>query len=148
MEKLLLLAFVLLCNNVKAETANKQSNEFKELTSCTNVMQQDTTLAYLSTLDLEFFKNKPVDSLLTVLPLNYTNRIIHGMGNLKYARVLSVRYSGNIRVLIFVKNFVHMNPRSEACQWDINLFKLENITCVEIWNNNLKISSGGCEDYY
>lgn len=148
MEKLFLFAFVLLSTNIKAETTKSENGYLNRSTICSVVPQQDTTLTYLTTLSLTSFINKPVDSLLAILPINYTNRVIHGMGNLKYAKVLSVRYAGNIRVLIFVKNFVYMNPRSEIGQWDINLFKLENISCIEIWDNNSKVSSGSCEDFY
>jgi hypothetical protein len=105
---------------------------------------QDTTLAYLMTLNLEHYKAKPVDSLLSVLPGNFTQRKIHGTGNLKIANVLSVRYSGNIRVLIFVTEFTHMNPRSETLQWNINLFRQEKIDCIEIWNGNTFVSSIRC----
>ncbi|MBK6937673.1 MAG: hypothetical protein IPH18_12905 [Chitinophagaceae bacterium] len=148
MGKLFLFAFMLLSTNIKAETTKSENRYLNRSTICSVVSQQDTTLTYLTTLSLTSFINKPVDSLLAILPINYTNRVIHGMGNLKYAKVLSVRYAGNIRVLIFVKNFVYMNPRSEIGQWDINLFKLENISCIEIWDNNSKVSSGSCEDFY
>lgn len=106
---------------------------------------QDTTLSYLMTLDFSYYKNKTVDTFLSVLPANYVSRSIHGMRNLKYARVLSVKYTGNIRVLIFVDNFTHMNPRSETLQWDLNLFKQENIGCIEIWNGTLFVSSTRCK---
>jgi hypothetical protein len=106
---------------------------------------QDTTLSYILSLDLSYYRNKPVDTILNALPTNYSERVIHGMGNLKIARVLSVRYPGNIRVLIFVKDFSHMNPRNENCQWDINLFKQENVECIEVWNGTAFVSSIRCQ---
>lgn len=145
MKNKLLIAFIFIFVRYQVLANNLTDNRnLKLASSSTSLSFQDTTLTYLLSLNLDYYKNKPVDTLLASLPSNYTNRIIHGMGNLKVAKVLSVRYTGNIRVLIFVKDFTHLNPRSETLQWDINLFKEENIDCIEIWKDNVLASSGRC----
>jgi uncharacterized membrane protein len=128
-------------------SANANKVEGPRLIKFVNTVNflQDTTLSYILSLDLSYYRNKPVDTILNALPTNYSERVIHGMGNLKIARVLSVRYPGNIRVLIFVKDFSHMNPRNENCQWDINLFKQENVECIEVWNGTAFVSSIRCQ---
>jgi hypothetical protein len=94
----------------------------------------DTTLDYLLSLNLDSFNQKPVDSLLSVLPTNYLRMKIIGMGNLRSANTLQIIYPNNIGVLIKVKDFTHMNPHGWSHEWDLNLFKLERIKCTEIWD--------------
>jgi hypothetical protein len=101
----------------------------------------DTIVPYLTSLDLNYYKNKPVDSFLTVLPTMYNSIVVQSLGNLKYARIIKVKYPENVRVLIFVKNFQYMNPRSETSHWDINLFKKENLACIEIWHGNNRVTT-------
>jgi hypothetical protein len=50
----------------------------------------DTTLDYLLSLNLDSFNQKPVDSLLSVLPTNYLRMKIIGMGNLRSANTLQI----------------------------------------------------------
>ncbi len=143
MKMKLIIAFTFFGGFVFASNSNVDIPGCIKLNPAKSIYQ-DTTLAYLMTLNLEHYKTKPVDSLLLVLPGNFTQRKIHGTGNLKIANILSVRYSGNIRVLIFVTEFTHMNPRSEILQWDMNLFRHEKIDCIEIWNGNTFVSSTRC----
>lgn len=93
----------------------------------------DTTLTYLSSLNLDTYKNKPVSSFLAVIPNNYIRIRIGAPGNPKIAQILSVRYANNVYAWIYVYKFQYMNPRSETMSWDINLFRKENIHHIEIW---------------
>ncbi|MBL7702419.1 MAG: hypothetical protein JNM14_09220 [Ferruginibacter sp.] len=93
----------------------------------------DTTLTYLVSLNLEYYKNKPVDSFIAVIPTNYLNMRIASPGNPKYAEVLSILYANKVFAWIYVYNFQFMNPRSETMTWDMNLFRKENIHHIEIW---------------
>ncbi len=94
----------------------------------------DTTLAYLLSLDLEYYKGKPIDSLLAVLPANYSDRRIGGWDNAFYARLLYVRYPDSSMVVIIVKDFTHLTQRySREMNWDFNLFRKETIFCIEIY---------------
>lgn len=142
MKKIAILA--LLCFHFSANASKVEGRPLLQFINKESFLQ-DTTLSYILSLDLSYYRNMPVDSILNALPSNYSERVIHGMGNLKVARMLSVRYPGNIRVLIFVKDFSHMNPRNENCQWDINLFKKENAECIEVWNGTTFASSIRCQ---
>ena len=93
----------------------------------------DTTLTYLANLNLNNFKNKPVDSFIAVIPGNYIRMRIASPGNPKYAEVLSVLYADKVYAWIYVYDFQFMNPRSETSRWDISLFKKEKIHHIEIW---------------
>ena len=94
----------------------------------------ETTLAYLLSLNLEYYKGKPVDSLLAVLPANYSYRRIGGWDNSFYAKRLAVRYPDSSLVIIIVKDFTHLTQRySRERNWDFNLFKKEKIFCIAIY---------------
>jgi hypothetical protein len=94
---------------------------------------QDTTLTYLSGLNLLPHNNKPIDSFLLELPINYLSMKIMSKDNPKYARILAVTYSDKVTVYIYAHNFRHMNPRSETFTWNMTLFKKEDIHHIEVW---------------
>lgn len=96
----------------------------------------DTTLDFLMTLNLVNYEDSPVDSFLSILPTNYLRRKIVGGGRPRYADALLVLYPNKVTVHIIVRQFVHMNPKSNTLQWDINLFKLEDIDHIEIHNGS------------
>ena len=93
----------------------------------------DTTLNYLSSINLDLYKNKPIDSFLAIIPSNYIGMKVYGHHIAKYADVLAVKYSDKVTIYIHVRQFQFINPRSETMSWDINLFRKENIHHIEIW---------------
>lgn len=108
-----------------------------------NISYTDTTLSYLVSLNLESFKNGPVDSFLSILPSGYLRQKIVGGGRPRYAEALMVIYPNGIVVHVVVRHFTHMNPRSKTLQWDINLFRQEDIDHIEIHQSNSCIK--GCQ---
>ena len=103
----------------------------------------DTTLTYLLSLNLNDYRNSAVDSFLSILPANYQSKKVIGGGRPKYADALMVVYPNEIVVFIVVRTFTHMNPKSNTLQWNINLFKLENIDHIEIHNGSSCVK--GCD---
>ena len=103
--------------------------------NCSLAQTSDTTLTYLSSLDLSVYQNRPVDSFLTKIPNTYTSTKIFSVGNPKYADVLSVSYPNKIFAWVYVYDFIYMNPRSETFSWDISLFKKEKVDHIEIWKD-------------
>ena len=89
--------------------------------------QTDTVPAYLASLNLELFKNKPVDSFLAKIPAGYIKMKIYGGDNPKIARKMFISYPNDVFIKIIVDEFQYMNPRSESRTWDINLFRKEKI---------------------
>jgi hypothetical protein len=104
------------------------------MTILSKLSVSDTTLDYLLSLNLVSYQNHPVDSFLSILPSNFVRRKIVGGGRPRYADALLISYPNNITVHIIVRQFNHMNPRSNTLQWDINIFKLENLDHVEVHN--------------
>ncbi len=132
MKKNILILAILLCAN---QVFAGEINPFKYLrmrVHANNAVPPDTTLTYLMALNIESYKNRPVDSFLLVLPANYLIKKVYGRGRPKYADVLIVTYPNGVAVHVVVRRFTHMNQRSNTLQWDINLFKLENIDHIEI----------------
>ena len=95
----------------------------------------DTTLAYLSTLNVTFYVDKPIDTFLLKIPTNYINMKVMSSDNPKYARILSVLYADKVTLYIYAHNFRFINPRSETFTWDITLFRKEDIEHIEVWKN-------------
>jgi hypothetical protein len=120
---------------------NGVANSGRPVLTIQSLPPDTTVLSQILALPLNTYIEKPVDSLLTLLPANFISRKIHGWGSLKYAQVLRIVYPNDIRVLIFVKEFTHMNRRSDSLDWNINLFKLEKTKCVEIWQGAVLKSS-------
>lgn len=123
----LFIVLFTICATVKA---GSPANVFIKEKNSVN----DTTLAYLLSLNLDYYKGKPIDSLLAVLPANYTDRRISGWDNFFYAKMLYIRYPDSSTVLIVVKDFVHLTQRySREMNWDFSLFRKETIFCIEIY---------------
>lgn len=99
----------------------------------------DTLLTYLSSLNVDYYIGKPVDSFFKKLPAGYSQLKVMSKDGSRYARYLLVKYD-SIRVLIFVKEFHHLTPKNHNMNWDINLFKMENVACIEIWNRRRRIT--------
>ncbi|MBL7729804.1 MAG: hypothetical protein JNM88_01390 [Chitinophagaceae bacterium] len=106
-------------------------------------------IAQLTSLNLAYYQNKPVDSLLVHLPAGYATMKIGGWRSQRVAEVLYIIYPGKVSVGIHVRNFQFMNPRltntsNPTQNWDINLFKKEAITYTIIFNGSVCIN--GCEN--
>lgn len=95
---------------------------------------QDTTLTYLSSLNLEIHKNKPIDSFIPKLPGGYIEMKVMATHNPKLVNVLSVLYPNRVFVWVYVYKFEHMNPRSETFTWDMTLFRKEKVHHIEVWS--------------
>ncbi|MBK8611491.1 MAG: hypothetical protein IPL84_16520 [Chitinophagaceae bacterium] len=93
----------------------------------------DTALTYLSALNLNLYKNKPIDTFLLKVPSNYVSMKIISSDNPKYARILTVLYADKVTFYIYAHNFHYMNPRSETFTWDMALFRKEDVHHIEVW---------------
>lgn len=141
MKMIFFSVFILLSNYVFPN----ERNELKVVFQGKNFAKerQDTLAPFLASLDLNYFISKPVDSFLVAVPSNYLSMQILPGDQLKKASSLVVRYSGNICLAIFVKNFIHMNPNPPSSSWSVTLFRRELINRIEIYNGTLCIN--GCQ---
>ncbi|MBL7729613.1 MAG: hypothetical protein JNM88_00430 [Chitinophagaceae bacterium] len=127
---------LMLCYHQNSHAEGKIKSEKREI-GTTNQNCTDTLIPYLTSLDINYYKGKPVDSFLVKLPVNYLSMRIHSMDNSRYATYLFVNYADTVQVLIFVKEFHYLTPRNHNLDWDINLFRKEAVACIEVrhrWN--------------
>ena len=104
----------------------------------------DTTLNQLLSINEADFINKPLDSIIAILPTGYTRIKIYGIRNT--ARMLSVRYPNKVWIELEVRQFAYMNPVDTNRVWDITLMRKENLYKRAIYKG--KNCYAGCPDYY
>jgi hypothetical protein len=124
---LLILSFLvsILCDKASGQTA-------------------DSTLNQLLSINEADFINKPLDSIIAILPTGYTRIKIYGIRNT--ARMLSVRYPNKVWIELHVRQFNYMNPVDANNIWDITLMRKENLYKRSIYKG--KNCYAGCPDYY
>ena len=139
MKKIFLTAIIFATVSISQES--RASDICKTHTNLTFLVrpQTDTLLTYLSSLDLTYYSDKPVDSFLKKLPSGYSQMKVLDKDGSRYARYFWVKYD-TIRIMIYVKEFHHLTPRNHDRNWDINLFRMENLACIEIWNRRRRVS--------
>lgn len=109
----------------------------------------DTLIFFLQQLNLNNYYNKPVDSLLAVIPATpdsmrvYSN--VDSRTRLFFASELTVWYPDGIFLRIFVTQFNFMNPYSSSLSWDSILFRKENIFKVSIYKDSFTCINGWCQ---
>ena len=107
---------------------------------------------HLKLFDLYQYQNVPVDTLIAHLPSGIVSMEIGAYHYGKTADVLYVLYGNDVFVSIFVKNFQYMDPRllvntnTPKQNWQVNLFKKENIAYTVIFNGSTCIN--GCQNEY
>lgn len=113
-----------------------------------------TVLPQIMALPLASYIGKPVDSLLSVLPIPYTDRdFIPARAG--YCRGLYQVYGDHevntVTVQIFVDHFQHMPfpNRTKTTNWSMTLAKLEIISYIRVVKSNT-ICLFGCNNpkYY
>jgi hypothetical protein len=115
----------------------------------------DTTkLANILTINLQSYISKPVDSLLKVLPQDFTNRTFMPIG-IGYAKGISQSYFTSefnnciIEIYIDTFKFVPMPNYDYKRNWSMDLVKKETISFIKVLKNSF-ICVYGCNDdkYY
>lgn len=124
-----------------SEKASSKEIEFLSI-AFSNVT--DTVPTYLANLTLENFINKPIDSFLTKIPVNYNRMEVFGGHNPKIASKLLIFYPNNVLIVIYSRNFQFITPRSETLIWDTNLFRKEKASQILIFDGAECIN--GCSD--
>jgi len=113
----------------------------------------DTLLNYILALPLQSYIGKPVDSLFSILPANYTDRSFMPMG-IGYSRGVFQSYgtsgANTISVQIFIDTFQFMTfpNRTKTTTWNMNLAKQETISYIRVLKNNVCMYGCNNPDYY
>ena len=141
MKKLLIILMVVL--SVNAEATNFQPTE--------TIPSDTTVLTQILALPLSSYIGKPVDSLFSVLPMNYTYRgFMPERVGFNRGVIQTYGNSGvnTVTIQVYIDNYQFMNfPNYDrtTSPWDMNLAKKETISFIKIIKNN-KECLHGCND--
>ena len=96
--------------------------------------QTDPNFIALNNLDFDYYLNKPIDSLLSAIPIFLPSQLkIYGYADCHKASRLAVTYPNQVVLLVRPKNFQFMNSVDTNRVWDINLFKKETAWFIELF---------------
>lgn len=93
--------------------------------------QTDPNLINLLSIDKSLFLNKPLDSIISVLPAGYIEMKVVGIR--KTARNLRVMYPNRVWIDLHIRQFNHMNPVDPNRIWSVSQIRLENLHSVTIY---------------
>ncbi|HEY0750086.1 MAG TPA: hypothetical protein VGD26_02955 [Chitinophagaceae bacterium] len=85
----------------------------------------DSIVNALLAINESQYINKPLDSIISVLPSGYTSMKIYGSRNT--ARALMVTYPNKVWIELHVREFTHMNPEDRTWTWNQTLMKKEKL---------------------
>jgi hypothetical protein len=125
---------------LKAESLTFNKLNAKQITDTSSY-----PIANLSGLNWSYYLNKPINTLLFDLNGVFPGYIIGRIygTRLRLASKLNIYYGNGIGVILTVNDFQHLNQYSESSSWDISLFRQENISKIELWDQATCIM--GCE---
>jgi hypothetical protein len=110
-------------------------------------------ISYLTSMNLDSFRNKSIDSFLVKVPANVYNQKVYNDMSSKYpaykACFIDIFFTPDMNgpsVRIWVKEFTHMNRVSSTPNWDFSLFRKENIWEIDIYKNPNTCINGGCRN--
>lgn len=127
MYKYLLTVLIYIC--VSNQKANCQTN--------------DSTVNQLLSINSALFLNKPLDSIIQVLPAGYTGMKIFGIRNT--ARFLRLLYPNKVWIELHVRQFNYMNPVDGNNSWNIAQIRKENLQAIKIYKGS--VCYVGCPPY-
>jgi hypothetical protein len=134
MKKILIITLVCISMNTLA-------NSGKPMIIVKGLPSDTTVLPQILSLSLNTYIGKPVDSLLSVLPINYTCRGFVPI-RISYNRGVFQSYgdSGDntVSVIIYIDHYQFMTfpNRNNVRTWDMNLAKKEIISFIKVVKNN------------
>jgi hypothetical protein len=96
----------------------------------------DSTLNALLAIEESQFINKPLDSIINVIPPGYNQIKVISGGHLYTARKLRIRYPDQVYIELHVRDFNYMNPVDTNRIWDIALMKKEKLYRTVIYKHN------------
>lgn len=100
-----------------------------------NSYSQNPVFTQLSQINLANYVEKPVDSILSLLPPGYTSGFVGYITSNK-VKYFFAKYSDGTKLVIYVKDYQFMNPIDPNRVWNIDQFKHEAVWYVRLWHYN------------
>lgn len=98
-------------------------------------------IANLSAFDWASYLNRPINELLAELDNSYPGYIVgtvYANERLRMAARINIYYGQGRALILSVSHFQLLNPYSQdGGPWDVDLFKQEKISAIELWNNTV-----------
>lgn len=121
--------------------AKLHTQDSLKLSSYFDIPPIDTVREILNGLNIDDYVDKPADSIIAHLPTNYTRRfftyVIPISNRVKYfVRSLVFKYKNGDRVEIIVNTHNYVNPIDPNKNWDLALYKKENVHVISITGKN------------
>lgn len=109
---------------------------------------QSSIQTQLTSLNLTSLLNKPIDSLIAIIPAGYTEITVTSGCNVFLAGGVIISYPNNFSIDISAKDFQfvtrsNINRLQPALAWPVNLMRKEKIGSVKIYKNWNVIKSAG-----
>lgn len=101
-----------------------------------NCQTPDSTVNALLAVNETFYINKPLDSIIAVLPSGYIEMKIVSGGHRYTARKLRLRYANEVWIELHVREFTNMNPVDTNRTWNITLMRKEKLYKTAIYKHN------------
>lgn len=143
-----MLGFLLIFYTSVEASNNNQQNSYFNSSSDTTVIPQ------ILNLPLQSYIGKPIDSLLSVLPVGHDNQNLMPakLGYIKgFYRIYGTEELNHCSVEIYIDTiqFLSVPNYAQRCMWDMNLAKKEIISYIKIVKNNT-VCVYGCDNprYY
>jgi hypothetical protein len=135
----LILLFVLVL--VQFLSANESVEGVSNYKCYNKIYLIDTVREILNGLNIDDYVDKPADSIIAHLPTNYTRRfftyVIPISNRVKYyVRSLVFKYRNGDKVEIIVNTHNYVNPIDPNKNWDLTLYKKENVHVISITGKN------------
>ena len=113
-----------------------------------NNSKAQTIQSQLTSLDLPALINKPIDSLIAVIPTGYTEIIVTSGCNVFLAGGVVISYPNNFCIDIAAKDFQfvtqhNVNHLQPSVAWPVALMRQEKIGSIRIYKNWDIIKSAG-----
>lgn len=108
-------------------------------------------ITFLQQMNIDSFYGMPVDSFLLAVPSNLYNLKVYGGSHSQGAifraskmKIDFVQDGHGPGVIIYVREFTHMNRYSSTATWDVNLFRQEKIYRIDVYKDQNVCINGWC----
>ena len=98
------------------------------------ISAQDPKLTALLAINESQYINKPLDSIIAVLPSGYTYMKIYGISNT--ARQVLVAYPNEVWIGLHVREYTIMNPVDSTRVWNLTQMRQEKLFRSVIYQHN------------
>ena len=103
----------------------------------------DSILNQLLNINTAYYLNKPLDSIIAILPSGYIEMKVFGIRNT--ARKLNILYPNRVWIELHVRQFSYMSPVDHNRVWNTTLMRKENLDKIAIYKG--VNCYAGCPNY-